>query len=71
MRELPHQPGDEWISPIRHETLEHGGFVHVHDDSMGIDLREKSVSAYLLRAIYHELRQLNITLKRMEMRNSG
>lgn len=65
-RQMQHQPGDEFLTPARFEILEHGGVVHIKDDSMGIDMKEASVSAYLLRVIYHELRQLNITLKRIE-----
>lgn len=71
MRKMDYQPGDEFLSPVRTEILEHGGVVHILNKSMGIDLKEKSVSAILLRGIYHEIRQLNITLKRMEMGNSG
>lgn len=71
MRPIGPQPGDEYLEPHRHATLEKGGVVHVRDAAMDIDLKEKSVSAYLLRGIYHELRQLNITLARMQFGNSG
>jgi hypothetical protein len=71
MRERQYLPGDEFLSPVRHETLCHGGTVHIVDESMGINMKAKSVEAYLLRAIYHELRQLNITLDRMRFGNSG
>ncbi len=62
---------DEWLEPHRHEILEHGGKVHIVDPSMGIDMEAQSVEAYLLRAIYHELRQLNIAISRMQFGNSG
>lgn len=70
-RKLQSVEGDEWLSPCRHETLEHGGTVHIVNEAMGIDMKTKSVEAYLLRGIYHELRQLNITLDRMKFGNSG
>ena len=35
-------PRDEFLTANRHETLEHGGNVHIVDDSMGIDMKEIS-----------------------------
>ena len=70
-RKLQTGPGDEYLDPHRHAILEHGGVVHVIDEAMGIDLKSQTVEAYLLRGIYHELRQLNITLDRMKFGNSG
>ena len=63
-------PKDEWLDPYRRATLEHGGNVHIQDPSMGIDMSEASVTAYFLRAIYYELRQIRIYLHRQDDRNS-